>query len=227
MTSAVKLHNTPERITANHARKIFQRLRRHMPNPHTQLCFSSAFELLIAVMLSAQSTDASVNKATALLFKIARTPWQIEALGENGLRPYIATIGLHNMKAKHIIATCRLLIARHNGEVPAHRQALEALPGVGRKTANVVLNEVFHQPTVAVDTHVYRVAHRTGLAQGSTVSSVEQQLLQCIPKQFLLHAHHWLILHGRHTCKARNPLCGSCVLADICPSALTASMQKN
>lgn len=195
---------------------IFQRLQQANPNPTTELVYSSTFELLIAVILSAQSTDKGVNKATAKLFPVANTPETIAALGEDGLKPYIKTIGLFNSKGKNIIATCQRLIEQHQSQVPAQREALEALPGVGRKTANVILNTAFHQPTMAVDTHIFRVANRTGLAPGKTVLAVEKALLKHIPKAYLLDAHHWLILLGRYICVARNPRCGECLIADLC-----------
>ena len=195
---------------------IFQRLQQANPNPTTELVYSSTFELLIAVILSAQATDKGVNKATAKLFPVANTPETIAALGEDGLKPYIKTIGLFNSKGKNIIATCQRLIEQHQSQVPAQREALEALPGVGRKTANVILNTAFHQPTMAVDTHIFRVANRTGLAPGKTVLAVEKTLLKHIPKAYLLDAHHWLILLGRYTCVARNPHCGECLIADLC-----------
>ena len=195
---------------------IFQRLQQANPNPTTELVYSSTFELLIAVILSAQSTDKGVNKATAKLFPVANTPKAIAALGEDGLKPYIKTIGLFNSKGKNIIATCQRLIEQHQSQVPAQREALEALPGVGRKTANVILNTAFHQPTMAVDTHIFRVANRTGLAPGKTVLAVEKALLKHIPKAYLLDAHHWLILLGRYICVARNPRCGECLIADLC-----------
>ena len=195
---------------------IFQRLQQANPNPTTELVYNSTFELLIAVILSAQSTDKGVNKATAKLFPVANTPETIAALGEDGLKPYIKTIGLFNSKGKNIIATCQRLIEQHQSQVPAQREALEALPGVGRKTANVILNTAFHQPTMAVDTHIFRVANRTGLAPGKTVLAVEKALLKHIPKAYLLDAHHWLILLGRYTCVARNPHCGACLIADLC-----------
>ncbi|MDX9989742.1 endonuclease III [Thiothrix unzii] len=195
---------------------IFQRLQQANPNPTTELVYSSTFELLIAVILSAQATDKGVNKATAKLFPVANTPETIAALGEDGLKPYIKTIGLFNSKGKNIIATCQRLIEQHQSQVPAQREALEALPGVGRKTANVILNTAFHQPTMAVDTHIFRVANRTGLAPGKTVLAVEKALLKHIPKAYLLDAHHWLILLGRYICVARNPRCGECLIADLC-----------
>ena len=187
--------------------------------PTTELVYGSVFELLISVMLSAQSTDVSVNKATVKLFPVANTPEAFLQLGEAGLKAYIKTIGLFNMKARHIIQTCELLIKNFNSPVPESRESLESLPGVGRKTANVILNTAFHQPTLAVDTHIFRVAQRLGLASGKTPLAVELQLLKVIPPEFLKDAHHWLILHGRYVCKARKPLCGACFLADVCPSA--------
>jgi endonuclease-3 len=195
---------------------IFRRLRDANPQPTTELHYESPFELLVAVILSAQATDKGVNRATARLFPIARTPEAMLALGEDGLREQIRTIGLFNSKAKNIIETCRLLIERHGGEVPRSREALEALPGVGRKTANVVLNTAFGEPTVAVDTHIFRVANRTRIAQGTTVLAVEQRLLRLVPKAFLKDAHHWLILHGRYVCTARRPRCPDCPIADLC-----------
>lgn len=196
---------------------IFTRFSVQNPSPNTELQFSSHFELLIAVLLSAQATDISVNKATRHLFAVANTPEAMLALGLEGVKRHIKTIGLFNSKAQHIIATCQQLITLHQSEVPDNRKALEALPGVGRKTANVVLNTAFGHNTLAVDTHIYRVAHRLGLSQGKTPEQVEQDLLQVIPEQFLYHAHHWLILHGRYTCKARSPLCHTCPIAIYCP----------
>jgi len=195
---------------------LFARLSARNPNPTTELEYTSAFELLIAVILSAQATDAGVNKATRRLFARARTPAGILALGEAGLKREIATIGLYNAKAKHIIATCRLLLERHGGEVPHERAALEALPGVGRKTANVILNTVFGEPTIAVDTHIFRVSNRIGLAPGKDVRAVEDGLMAVIPRHWQHGAHHWLILHGRYVCKARRPDCPQCVIADLC-----------
>lgn len=200
-----------------HQRRLFfRRLKRRNPTPTTELEYSSEFELLIAVILSAQATDVSVNKATAKLYATANTPEAILALGEAGLKRYIKTIGLFNAKAKNIIATCRLLIEQHGSQVPRDRAALEALPGVGRKTANVILNTAFGEPTIAVDTHIFRVANRTGLASGKTPLSVEKGLLEAVPERYLRDAHHWLILHGRYTCLARNPKCGDCCVADLC-----------
>lgn len=196
--------------------EMFTRLRELNPHPKTELEYSSPFELLVAVALSAQATDVGVNKATRKLFPVANTPQAILALGEDGLKKYIATIGLFNAKAKNVIATCRLLIDQHGGDVPRDRAALEALPGVGRKTANVVLNTAFGEPVMAVDTHIFRVANRTGLAPGKDVRAVEDLLVKVIPAEFLLDAHHWLILHGRYVCKARRPDCPQCVIRDLC-----------
>lgn len=197
-------------------RTIFERLRAAMPAPTTELEFDTPFQLLIAVILSAQATDVSVNKATAGLFKRAGTPDAIRDLGEQGLKSYIKSIGLFNTKARNIIKTCNMLLERHDGKVPADRKALEALPGVGRKTANVILNTAFGEPTIAVDTHIYRVANRTGLAPGKTVRQVEDKLERVVEAEFKKDAHHWLILHGRYTCTARKPLCGQCVIRDLC-----------
>lgn len=196
--------------------QIFTRLRDENPHPTTELEYSSPFELLVAVTLSAQATDVGVNKATRKLFAIANTPETILALGVDGLKHYIKTIGLYNSKAENVIKTCRILIEQHNSEVPQTREALEALPGVGRKTANVVLNTAFGQPTMAVDTHIFRVSNRTGIAPGKTVLEVEKKLLRFIPKEFLLDAHHWLILHGRYVCIARKPRCTACLIEDLC-----------
>ena len=196
--------------------EIFARLRAANPAPTTELHYASTFQLLIAVILSAQATDKSVNLATRTLFADAPTPQAMLALGESGLASYINRIGLFNTKAKNVIATCRQLIERHGGEVPGDRQALEALPGVGRKTANVVLNTAFGEPTIAVDTHIFRVANRTRLAAGQTVLAVEQKLLKAVPDEFKHDAHHWLILHGRYVCKARKPECWRCDIADLC-----------
>jgi len=195
---------------------MFQRFHQANPEPRTELAYSSAFELLIAVILSAQATDVSVNKATAKLYSVANTPEQILALGVEGLKPYIRTIGLFNTKAKNVIAACRVLCEEHGGQVPDNRDALEALPGVGRKTANVVLNTAFRQLTMAVDTHIFRVSNRTGLAPGKTVLAVEKALLRFVPKDYLLDAHHWLILHGRYVCLARTPRCPDCSIRDLC-----------
>ena len=196
--------------------EIFTRLRDNNPNPTTELNFSSPFELLIAVILSAQSTDKGVNKATDKLFPVANTPEAILALGEDGLKQYIKTIGLYNSKGKNILKTCQLLIGEHNGEIPEDRKALEALPGVGRKTANVVLNTAFGHPTMAVDTHIFRVSNRTRIAHGKDVLEVEKRLLRLVPDEFMLNAHHWLILHGRYICTARKPKCGACLIEDLC-----------
>ncbi|WP_395342303.1 endonuclease III [Ningiella sp. W23] len=196
--------------------EILSRLRENNPNPTTELNYSNAFELLIAVILSAQATDVGVNKATDILFPVANTPEAIYALGLDGLKSYIKTIGLFNSKAKNVLETCRILIEKHNSEVPENREALEALPGVGRKTANVVLNTAFGWPTIAVDTHIYRVSNRTKLAMGKTVEKVEEKLLKVVPKEFKVDVHHWLILHGRYTCVARKPRCGSCIIEDLC-----------
>jgi endonuclease-3 len=196
--------------------EIFRRLREHNPAPTTELHYSSPFELLVAVTLSAQATDKGVNKATAKLFPVANTPEAILKLGEAGLKKYIKTIGLFNSKAKHIIQACRILVEQHNSIVPDDRAALEALPGVGRKTANVMLNTAFGHPTIAVDTHIFRVSNRTRIAPGKTVLEVEKKLLKFIPDEFKLDAHHWLILLGRYTCVARKPRCGSCVIEDLC-----------
>ncbi|WP_313918493.1 endonuclease III [Tahibacter sp.] len=196
--------------------EIFRRLREINPRPTTELDYSTPFELLVAVTLSAQATDVGVNKATRKLFPVANTPAAILALGEEGLKKYIATIGLFNAKARNVIATCRILVEDYAGEVPRTRAALEALPGVGRKTANVVLNTAFGEPTIAVDTHIFRVANRTGLARGKNVRTVEDQLDKTVPASFKQDAHHWLILHGRYVCKARKPDCPACVIRDLC-----------
>ena len=195
---------------------FYRRLQSANPDPRTELHYASPFQLLIAVILSAQATDVGVNKATRKLFPVANTAQAILALGEEGLKPYIATIGLFNAKAKNVIAACRILVERHGGEVPHDRAALEALPGVGRKTANVVLNTAFSEPTIAVDTHIFRVANRTGLAPGKDVRAVEDKLLKVVPEAFRQDAHHWLILHGRYVCKARKPDCPHCVIRDLC-----------
>ncbi len=196
--------------------EIFRRLREDDPEPKTELAYSTPFELLIAVILSAQATDVGVNKATAKLYPLANTPEAIYALGYDGLCAYIKTIGLYPSKAKNVIETCRLLIERHGSQVPQTREELEALPGVGRKTANVVLNTAFRQLTMAVDTHIFRFSNRTGVAPGKNVLEVERQLLKFVPKEFLLDAHHWMILHGRYVCQARKPRCGSCRIEDLC-----------
>ncbi len=195
---------------------IFERLRAANPEPTTELEYSSPFELLVAVILSAQATDVGVNKATAKLFPVANTPAAILELGEPGLKQHIRTIGLFNSKAANIIKTCRILLERHDGEVPQERTALEALPGVGRKTANVVLNTAFGHPTLAVDTHIFRVSNRTRIAPGNTPLAVEQRLLRLVPREFHQDAHHWLILHGRYVCTARRPRCDRCVIEDLC-----------
>jgi endonuclease-3 len=197
-------------------RAIFARLRAANPAPRTELNYQSPFELLVAVILSAQATDKSVNKATATLFRAANTPAALLALGVDGLSPYIKSIGLYNSKAKNLIATCRLLLERHAGAVPSSREELEQLPGVGRKTANVILNTAFGEPTIAVDTHIFRVANRTGLAPGKTERAVEERLLKFVQPEYLKDAHHWLILHGRYVCKARNPACPACPIEDLC-----------
>ena len=196
--------------------EIFRRLREDNTKPVTELNYSNPFELLIAVILSAQATDVGVNKATDRLFPVANTPEAIHALGVEGLSEYIKTIGLYNSKAKNVIETCRILIEQHNSQVPETREELEALPGVGRKTANVVLNTAFGHPVMAVDTHIFRVSNRTGIAPGKTVLEVEKKLMRHVPKEFLLDAHHWLILHGRYVCRARTPQCGSCRIEDLC-----------
>jgi endonuclease-3 len=195
---------------------LFERLRALNPHPTTELEYSTPFELLVAVVLSAQATDRSVNLATRRLFPVANTPQAILDLGVEGLAGYVRSIGLYPGKARNIVATCRILLEQHDGEVPADRASLEALPGVGRKTANVILNTAFGQPTLAVDTHIFRVANRTGLAAGRTVREVEEQLLKRVPPEFLHDAHHWLILHGRYVCKARSPDCPACPIADLC-----------
>lgn len=196
--------------------EIYRRWRSADPHPTTELNYRNPFQLLVAVVLSAQATDVGVNKATGTLFQRVDKPEDILELGEDGLKSYIRTIGLFNTKAKHIIKTCEILIDKHAGEVPQTREALEALPGVGRKTANVILNTAFGQPTIAVDTHIFRVGNRTKLAPGKTPLAVERKLLRCTPDEFKLDAHHWLILHGRYVCKARNPECPSCLIADLC-----------
>lgn len=203
-------------MNSSERRKLYERLREENPNPTTELDYSSPFELLIAVILSAQATDVKVNEATRELFADADEPAAIAKLGVEGLTPYIRTIGLYNSKAKNIVRTCEILLEEHDGEVPAEREALEALPGVGRKTANVVLNTAFGEPTIAVDTHIFRVANRTGLAPGETPREVERRLLEVTPEEFLKDAHHWLILHGRYVCKARKPECPDCVVSDLC-----------
>ena len=196
--------------------EIFRRLRDENPEPKTELNYSSTFELLIAVVLSAQATDKGVNKATAKLFSVANTPQAIYDLGEEGLKEYIKTIGLYNSKAANIIKACKILIEEHDSIVPDNRKALEALPGVGRKTANVVLNTAFRQIAMAVDTHIFRISNRTGIAKGKNVVEVEKALMRHVPKEFLLDAHHWLILHGRYICVARKPKCAACIISDLC-----------
>lgn len=203
-------------MNAEQRSEIFRRLQAQNPHPTTELNHTSVFELLVAVVLSAQATDKGVNLATAKLFPVANTPQAILALGQEGLEHYIRTIGLYHSKAKNLIATCSLLIERHGGQVPEDRAALESLPGVGRKTANVILNTAFGQPTIAVDTHIFRISNRIGLAPGKTVLDVEKKLLKVVPEQYRHDAHHWLILHGRYTCVARKPKCGSCVIYDLC-----------
>ena len=203
-------------MTKKQIQLFFERLRAQRPNPKTELNYANSFELLVAVTLSAQATDVSVNKATDKLFPIANSPEAIYALGVDGLKQYIKSIGLYNTKAENIIKTCKILIEQHNSIVPNNRVDLEALPGVGRKTANVVLNTAFGQPTMAVDTHIFRVGNRTGLALGKNVLEVEHRLIKVIPKEFMVDAHHWLILHGRYCCIARKPKCDQCVVADVC-----------
>ncbi|MGY1425136.1 endonuclease III [Lysobacter sp. A289] len=204
------------RLTKVEIDAVFARLRQLNPHPTTELEFTTPYELLVAVTLSAQATDVGVNKATRKLYAVANTPEQISALGVDGLKPYIATIGLYNTKAANVVAMAQLLLDHHDGEVPHDRAALEALPGVGRKTANVVLNTAFGEPTMAVDTHIFRVSNRTGLAPGKTVRAVEDILVRVIPQEYLRDAHHWLILHGRYVCKARTPDCPHCAIRDIC-----------
>ena len=203
-------------MNANKRAEIFRRLQSANPNPETELEYSTPFELLVAVVLSAQATDKGVNVATRKLFAKANTPETILALGEAGLKDYIRTIGLYQGKAKHIIQTCRMLIEQHHGQVPSNREELEKLPGVGRKTANVILNVAFGQPTMAVDTHIFRVANRTGIAPGKTPLEVEKKLLRLVPVEFMQHAHHWLILHGRYICQARKPQCFRCPIIELC-----------
>jgi endonuclease III len=196
--------------------EIFRRFRQANPHPTTELEYTTPFELLIAVILSAQATDVSVNKATRKLYPVANTPAALDVLGVEELESYIRTIGLYRTKARNIIATCRILLDQHGGEVPRSREALQALPGVGRKTANVVLNTAFGEPTIAVDTHIFRVSNRTNIAPGKNVDEVERKLLQLVPQEFRHDAHHWLILHGRYTCVARKPQCWNCIIADLC-----------
>jgi endonuclease-3 len=203
-------------MNAEKRKQIFERLKIANPNPTTELEYTTPFELLIAVILSAQATDVSVNKATRKLYIVANTPEKIVALGVDGLIPYVQTIGLYRNKAKNVIDTCRLLLDHHHGEVPRDRESLQALPGVGRKTANVVLNTAFGQPAMAVDTHIFRVSNRTGLAPGKNVDIVEQKLMKFVQHEYLMDAHHWLILHGRYTCIARSPQCWNCLIADLC-----------
>jgi endonuclease-3 len=206
----------PRQITT-----AFERLRKHTPAPTTELDYRSEFELLVAVILSAQATDVSVNLATEKLYAVANTPQAIFKLGEKKLARYIRTIGLFNTKAKNVIRTCEILVNRHNGEVPRTREELEALPGVGRKTANVILNTAFGEPTIAVDTHIFRVSNRTGIGAGKNVIEVENALLRAVPDHFKKDAHHWLILHGRYTCIARKPKCDDCILNDLCDTAFS------
>jgi endonuclease-3 len=203
-------------MNASRRREIFLRLKQANPAPTTELNYATPFQLLVAVILSAQATDKSVNQATASLFAVAPTPQAMLSLGEDGLKAHIKRIGLYQTKARNLMATCRILLHEHGGQVPRDRKALEALPGVGRKTANVVLNTAFGAPTIAVDTHIFRVANRTGLAPGKTVLEVEKKLLRYVPAEFRRNAHHWLILHGRYVCKARRPDCGACVIRDLC-----------
>ena len=203
-------------MNAEKRREIFARLKAANPHPTTELEYTTPFELLIAVILSAQATDVSVNKATRQLYPVANTPAAIYALGVEGLIPYVQTIGLYRNKAKNVIETCRLLLEQHDGEVPRDRESLQALPGVGRKTANVVLNTAFGVPAMAVDTHIFRVSNRTGIAPGKNVDIVEQKLMKFVPLEYLMDAHHWLILHGRYTCTARSPQCWNCLIADLC-----------
>ena len=203
-------------MNAEKRRQIFERLKQANPHPTTELEYTTPFELLIAVILSAQATDVSVNKATRRLYPVANTPQAIHALGVEGLIPYIQTIGLYKTKAKNVIETCRLLVEQHGGQVPRDRESLQALPGVGRKTANVVLNTAFGVAAMAVDTHIFRVSNRTGIAPGKNVEVVEHKLMKLVPTDYLMDAHHWLILHGRYTCTARSPQCWNCLIADLC-----------
>jgi endonuclease-3 len=213
---AKKTRSVPKRISSDVAAEIFRRLREGDPEPKSELEYVNPFTLLVAVVLSAQATDAGVNKATKALFKKADTPKKMLKLGEDTVRDYIKTIGLYRNKAKNVIGLCRGLLENHDGQVPHSREALEALPGVGRKTANVVLNVAFGEPTMAVDTHIFRISNRTGLAPGKNVLEVEKGLLKIVPEEFGQHAHHWLILHGRYVCKARKPECERCVISDLC-----------
>lgn len=213
-------------MNKQHRQEIFTRLRENNPHPETELKYGNTFQLLVAVMLSAQATDKGVNKATRQLFRQIRTPAAMLELGEDGLKAHIKTIGLFNSKGSNIIKTCRLLIEKHNGKVPSNREALESLPGVGRKTANVVLNTAFNQPTMAVDTHIFRISNRTGIARGKTPLQVEKTLLRHVPDEFMLNAHHWLILHGRYVCKARKPECESCIINDLCDFQRRKNSQK-
>lgn len=203
-------------MNKNTRRQFFERLAAQRPNPKTELLFDNGFELLIAVMLSAQSTDVAVNKVTRRLYPVANTPEALLALGEERLASYLRTLGLYRAKTRNVLATCRIILEKYKGEVPRDRTALESLPGVGRKTANVVLNTLFREPVMAVDTHIFRVANRTGLAPGKTPLAVEKGLMKHVPNDYLIDAHHWLILHGRYTCKARKPDCGACVVCDLC-----------
>lgn len=203
-------------MNTDQRRALFERLQAANPEPATELHYRTPFELLVAVVLSAQATDKSVNLASARLFSVAATPQALLALGQAGLEDYVKSIGLYKSKSRHLIETCRLLLERHGGEVPHDRAALEALPGVGRKTASVILNSAFGEETIAVDTHIFRVANRTGLAPGKTVLEVERKLLKAVPPPFRRHAHHWLILHGRYVCKARKPDCAACLIRDLC-----------
>ncbi|HEY3637879.1 MAG TPA: endonuclease III [Rhizomicrobium sp.] len=215
-TKAARKSNVPRPFTAQEAATFFERLKKQMPSPKSELSFANPFTLLVAVVLSAQATDKGVNKATATLFPTVDTPEKMVALGENGLIAHIKSLGLYRTKAKNVIALSRKLIEDHAGQVPRDRDALEELPGVGRKTANVVLNVAFGEPTIAVDTHIFRVGNRTGLAPGKTPREVEDNLMSIVPKKYLLHAHHWLILHGRYVCVARTPKCPICVERDLC-----------
>jgi len=216
MSTAPRSRRRSRNLTAAEIQELFRRLKELDPKPTTELAYSTPFELLVAVILSAQATDVGVNKATRRLFPVANTPAQLVALGVDGLKPYISTIGLYNAKAANVVAMSRQLLDLHAGRVPRTREALEALPGVGRKTANVVLNTAFGEPTIAVDTHIFRVSNRTGLARGKDVRAVEERLLKVVPDEYRLDAHHWLILHGRYTCKARKPDCPHCVIRDLC-----------